>query len=183
MTSIKTSATSPLCIAEVVPDRFSGQIGITLRPGKEDPHGMTRASDRDLDIDLDVVERWGATVVVTLITDSEMDLCLGCWGLRDAVEARHAEWWHLPIRDGDVPGPDFERRWAGGTGEAIRDRPCLGFDVLIHCEGGLGRAGVLGTRLLVELGEDSENAIEPLAQEHHFRSAKPVPPTNSPKTK
>jgi ADP-ribosyl-[dinitrogen reductase] hydrolase len=31
--------------------------------------------------------------------------------------------------------------------------------VLVHCKGGLGRAGTIAARLLVELGEKPENAI------------------------
>jgi ADP-ribosyl-[dinitrogen reductase] hydrolase len=34
-----------------------------------------------------------------------------------------------------------------------------GFDVLVHCKGGLGRAGTIAARLLVELGTDPDVAI------------------------
>ena len=34
-----------------------------------------------------------------------------------------------------------------------------GEDVLVHCKGGLGRAGMIAARLLVELGMDPEQAI------------------------
>jgi thiazole synthase len=61
------------------------------------------------------------------------------------------EWWHAPIPDGWPPGPDFEDAWAT-VGEAVRDRLRLGFDVLVHCRGGLGRAGTVAARLLVEDG-------------------------------
>jgi protein-tyrosine phosphatase len=33
-------------------------------------------------------------------------------------------------------------------------------DVLVHCRGGLGRAGTIAARLLVELGMDPAKAIE-----------------------
>ena len=38
---------------------------------------------------------------------------------------------------------------------------CLrsGGDVLVHCKGGLGRAGMIAARLLVELGMAPEQAI------------------------
>ena len=68
------------------------------------------------------------------------------------------EWWHAPIPDGWPPGPDFEDTWAS-AGEAIRDRLRLGFDVLVHCRGGLGRAGTVAARLLVELGASPDGAI------------------------
>ena len=34
-----------------------------------------------------------------------------------------------------------------------------GCDVLVHCRGGLGRAGTIAARLLVELGMEPETAI------------------------
>ena len=42
---------------------------------------------------------------------------------------------------------------------AIRDRLRSGFDVLIHCRGGLGRAGTIAARLLVELGMRPDAAV------------------------
>ena len=41
----------------------------------------------------------------------------------------------------------------------MRDRLRLGFDVLVHCRGGLGRAGTVAARLLVELGTSPDEAI------------------------
>ena len=142
---------------DVSPGDGSGRIGITLCPGKKDPRGWSGDWNRDLGLDLDEIQRWGATAVISLITDEEMD-CLQVGGLRDAVEERHMEWWHLPIPDMNPPGSDFERGWKV-AGEAIRDRLRMGFDVLVHCKGGLGRAGTVTARLLVELGESPDHAI------------------------
>ena len=68
-------------------------------PGKMDPAGLTGAWARDLDLDLDLIQRWGATAVVSLITDQEIDY-LGVRNLSGAVRDRYMEWWHLPIEDG-----------------------------------------------------------------------------------
>lgn len=65
---------------------------------------------------------------------------------------------HAPIPDGWPPGRDFEDAWPA-VGEAMRDRPRPGFDVLIHCRGGPGRAGAVAARLLVEPGASPEEAI------------------------
>ena len=48
---------------------------------------------------VDAIQRWGATAVVTLITDEEIDY-LKIPDLQQAVRDRHMEWWHLPIQDG-----------------------------------------------------------------------------------
>ncbi|MCY4074713.1 MAG: ADP-ribosylglycohydrolase family protein [Acidobacteria bacterium] len=154
---VKTSESDPIRVAAVTPADGHGRIGITLCPGKTDPAGISGAWARDLGADLDAIEGWGATAVVSLITDAEMDY-LGVRGLAAAVRARHMEWWHAPIPDGRPPGPDFEDRWAV-AGPALRDRLRAGFDILVHCRGGLGRAGTVAARLLVELGAGAEDAV------------------------
>ena len=186
MSPAKTSENDPLRIASVIPRHGFGRIGITLCPGKKQLHGWSGHWDRDLDLDLDEVMRWGATAVITLITEAELD-ALQVRGLPEAVENRHMEWWHLPIPDVQPPGPEFELAWEV-AGEAIRDRLAQGFDVLVHCKGGLGRAGTVAARLLVELGEDcdeairrvrearSGSAIETHEQEAHVRHCRPVEP-------
>ncbi len=177
MPTPKTSESDPLRIAAVTLGNGHGRIGITLCPGKTDPDGISGAWARDLDTDLDAIQRWGATAVVSLITDEEIDH-LSVRDLPKGVQDRHMEWWHAPIPDGRPPGPEFEDAWAV-AGEAIRDRLRLGFDVLLHCRGGLGRAGTIAARLLVELGARpsdairrvrdarSRHAIEAMSQEVH----------------
>ena len=76
-------------------------------PGKTDPAGMAGPWARDLGTDLDAVQRWGATAVLSLITEEELDL-LSVRALPGAVRSRHMEWWHAPIPDGRAPGPEFE---------------------------------------------------------------------------
>ena len=148
---------NPLRIASVTPGEGHGRIGITLCPGKTDPAGMSGPHARNLEADLDKVQHWGATAVLSLITDEEFD-DLSVRNLPDAVRDRHMEWLHAPIPDGWPPGRDFEDAWSV-AGEAMRDRLRLGFDVLVHCRGGLGRAGTVAARLLVELGASPEEAI------------------------
>jgi len=157
MPATRTSESSPLRVAAVTPGNGYGRIGITLCPGKTDPSGMSGPWARDLDADLDAIQRWGATAVITLITDEELEF-LSVRGFPGAVRDKHMEWWHAPIPDGWPPGREFEDAWTV-AGEAIRDRLRLGFDVLVHCRGGLGRAGTVAARLLVELGASSDDAI------------------------
>ena len=186
-----TSETSPLRIASVAPTDGRGRIGITLCPGKTDPAAMSGATARDLTTDLDAIRDWGATAVVSLVTAREIDY-LKVPDLGKAVRGRHMEWWHTPIPDGEPPDPAFERRWAV-AGEAIRDRLRLGFDVLVHCKGGLGRAGTVAARLLVELGAHPDDAIrrvrevrpgaiENEAQEAHVAACARRPPAVPPRS-
>jgi len=77
--------------------------------------------------------------------------------LRLAEDERGAA--HLPIRDVGTPGPEFEEHWAAYS-ERLRQRLSAGENILVHCRGGLGRAGMVSARLLVESGVEPEAAIE-----------------------
>ena len=67
-------------------------------------------------------------------------------------------WFHLPIVDVSTPDKGFERHWEV-AGDRLRTLLRSGRDVLVHCRGGRGRAGMIGTRLLIELGMEPETAI------------------------
>jgi ADP-ribosyl-[dinitrogen reductase] hydrolase len=83
------------------------------------------------------------------------------------------DWLHLPIADVSVPGPDFEARWVE-VGEGLRARLRDGFDVLVHCKGGLGRAGTIAARLLIELGGTERRGRPPACGlcGRHYRDAR-----------
>ncbi|SCW76333.1 ADP-ribosyl-[dinitrogen reductase] hydrolase [Sphingobium faniae] len=153
----RTSFSHPLQIAELSCGRGRGRIGITLCPGKRQCDASTGVWERDLDIDLDLVVRWGASAVVTLIEDHELR-ALGVERLGTAVRERHMDWFHLPVRDVSVPGADLEEQWAV-MGPNLRSRLRQGFDILVHCKGGLGRAGTIAARLMAELGTEPAEAI------------------------
>lgn len=155
---VRTSYTHPLQIAEVRPFDGRGRIGITFCPGKKQTYAASGVWNRDLGVDLDAVRHWGAAVVVTLIEEHELT-ALGVNMMGEEVLRRHMLWRHLPIKDVSVPTSAFERRWAE-AGRELRAILNSGFDVLVHCKGGLGRAGTISARLLVELGMDHGSAID-----------------------
>lgn len=180
----RTSHSHPLQIAEVQPAPGLGKIGLTLCPGKTQSWGLSGSWARDLALDLDVAAAWDAAVVVTLVEPHELDR-LQVGGLGAAVRDRHMEWLHLPISDGGIPNEAFEAAWVD-TGESLRARLRSGFNVLVHCMGGLGRAGTIASRLLVELGwmpaeairtvrEVRPGALETASQERFVRGCGPVP--------
>ena len=84
-----------------------------------------------------------------------------------------------------MPGAAFETAWVE-VGEGLRDRLRAGSDIVVHCKGGLGRAGMIAARLMVELGvppamaieavrRARPGAIETTAQERHVLACRPVP--------
>jgi protein-tyrosine phosphatase len=181
---VRTSKTHPLKIAEVQASLQHGRIGITFCPGKHDLNAATGAWQRDLDIDLDEIKKWGASLILTLVEKEELEQ-LPVTGLGDGVEARGMEWLHLSIRDASAPSASFEESWLT-HGEHIRRLLRDGSHIVVHCKGGQGRAGMIAARLLAELGmapdeamrlvrSKREGAIQTRAQEDVVRRAKPIP--------
>lgn len=117
----------------------------------------TGAWARNLDVDLDAIAAWGARLVLTLVEPAELRT-LAVANLGQEVERRGMDWRHLPIADFSVPGEAFEAEWRL-QGREIRQLLRSGADVLVHCKGGLGRAGMMAARLLVELGMPPDDAI------------------------
>jgi ADP-ribosyl-[dinitrogen reductase] hydrolase len=134
-----------------------GKLGVTLCPGKIQSFGLTGAWARDLALDLDAVAAWNAAAILTLVESHELDR-LKVPQLGEEVRARHIDWHHLPIVDRGIPDVEFEKVW-DQVGEGLRARLRAGFNVLVHCMGGLGRAGTIASRLLVELGWEPGEAI------------------------
>jgi ADP-ribosyl-[dinitrogen reductase] hydrolase len=158
-TFMKTSLSDPIQIAVVRPTPQHGRIGITFCPGKKDNYSMSSGPwNRDLSVDVEAIKRWGAAVVVTLVEQHELET-LQVTELGELVHSKGMDWLHLPIRDVSVPSASFESEWRR-SGEFIRSLLRNQFDVVVHCRGGLGRAGSIAARLLVELGETSEKAID-----------------------
>jgi ADP-ribosyl-[dinitrogen reductase] hydrolase len=113
--------------------------------------------DRDLSLDLDAVRDWGAAAVVTLVEPKEL-VVLRVEHLGEEVLRRRMLWFHLPIIDVSTPDEGFERQWEV-AGNELRMLLRSGRDVLVHCRGGLGRAGTIAARLLIELGMEPATAI------------------------
>ena len=157
MAGARTSQTHPLQIAHVRASPSHGRIGITFCPGKHDNAASTGAWARDLPADLEIIAAWGARLVLTLVEPAELE-ALKVPHLGAAIRGLGLDWRHLPIADYSVPTEAFEQQWET-HGRDIRALLRGGADVLVHCKGGLGRAGMMAARLLVELGVAPEQAI------------------------
>jgi ADP-ribosylglycohydrolase len=106
---------------------------------------------------LAAIRKWGATRVVTLVESDELAM-LGVPHLGAAMRAAGLTWHHLPVRDVSVPGAAAMTDW-----RALSPLLHAGFErgerVLLHCRGGLGRAGTIAALLMVERGADPATAI------------------------
>ena len=95
--------------------------------------------------------------------------------------ARGKDWLHMPITEVSAPAARYEaarREHGPRLIAAVRS----GARVLVHCKGGLGRAGTVAALMLVDLGmapgdairaireARSQNAIETTAQERYINT-------------
>jgi ADP-ribosyl-[dinitrogen reductase] hydrolase len=153
----RTSDTHPLQIVSVdTPGK--GRIGMTFCPGKQDPEAMTGPWARDLQTDLAAIVDWGASALVTLLELHEFEK-LAVPELGRMAQSHGLDWYHLPIRDVSIPSAAFEAQWAEAGG-VLQSRLLDGQSVVVHCRGGIGRTGLVATRLLVELGEAPALALK-----------------------
>lgn len=153
----RTSLTHPLHIAEVRATGSKGVIGVTFCPGKQQKDAMSGVWDRDLEIDLDAIRAWGASTIITLIEPKEI-AALNVNGIGKLSVERGMNWLHMPITDVSAPDRRFGEAW-GEHGARLIGELRAGARVLVHCKGGLGRAGTVAALMLVELGMAPEDAI------------------------
>jgi protein-tyrosine phosphatase len=177
----RTSESDPLFIDSFQPGDSTGLIGMTFCPGKKDLHANTGAWERDLNLDLDAVVRWGATAVVSLMTEGDFhNLKVPVSDFKKGLESRRLRWFHLPIEDGHAPDDQFRLKWDAQVRREIHEILDGGHNVMVHCRGGLGRTGTIAAQLLVEYGSSREGAIsqvrrsrkgaiETRAQENYIR--------------
>lgn len=186
--AVRTSASHPLQIGTIQLEG-GAKIGITFCPGKKQPQSETGSWDRELDTDLAAIKAWGATQLVTLIAPWEFAE-LGVETLADRAKAHGLSWHHAPILDGHIPGivpKGFDATaWFECVWPTILSQLNVALDrgdgVVVHCKGGLGRAGTAAALLLAKrqpsLGVDEvidrirevrPNAVETVIQERYLK--------------
>ncbi|TXN17247.1 hypothetical protein FV219_00745 [Methylobacterium sp. WL122] len=180
----RTSITHPIRIDTISAGNGLGNIGITFCPGKVQADAATGSWARDLRTDLEAILEWGASAVVSLIETPEIER-LQVEAIGEECRRLGPTWIHLPIPDVSTPTDAFEEAWVM-VGEGLRSILRNGFSIVVHCKGGLGRAGTVAARLLTELGADPAEAIrivrearpgaiETQAQEQHVLRQRMIP--------
>ncbi|MCC6528157.1 MAG: ADP-ribosylglycohydrolase family protein [Polyangiaceae bacterium] len=165
MARFRTSDTHPIRVDWLV--EAPGRIGLTLAPGKHAPSLTGAPWARDLAADLDrLTGELGVRVLVCLLEAEEMAR-LRIPTLLEEAAARGLETHWLPIADGGVP-PSVEA--ARALVARLVARSAEGAPVVVHCQGGIGRAGTLGGCALVELGMTTLEALATLKERRDPRS-------------
>jgi protein-tyrosine phosphatase len=126
-----------------------GRVALSSCPGRTDVGG-------DVESDVQHLQLLDISVVVSLVTDVEMDY-YGAVGLRRELRAANVHSVQFPIEDTQPPKDLLAtqalcRNILGWLEE--------GKNVLIHCIGGWGRSGTIAAALLTHQGYEADAAIE-----------------------
>jgi protein-tyrosine phosphatase/nicotinamidase-related amidase/aminoglycoside phosphotransferase (APT) family kinase protein len=124
-----------------------GRLGITVCPGRRD-------RGRDLDADLAKLRSEGATRLLCLLSDSELNWA-GVPDLGSRAQAAGLTYRRLPIPDQGTP----DIADAIELAQWCRDATKRGETVVVTCMGGLGRSGTVAACSLVAAGAPPDGAI------------------------
>lgn len=154
---VRTSETDPIRV-DFLPDDAGlgpGRLGMTFAPGKK-ASGGAGLWERDLDMDLArLVDEYDARLLVSMLRKSEYAL-LRIEDLADRAAAHQLDFHAFPIEDGGVPSSVAS---VATLVQMILERVRSGDNVVAHCRGGLGRAGLIAACCLTAVGHDADQAM------------------------
>lgn len=160
---MKTSITHPILVNWIhgTDTTHTGRVGLTFAPGKQ-AHGIDGHWHRDLVVDIDrLVDVYDTKLLVCLLQDSELQML----NIPDYVEVaeRRVRVLRLPIPDGGVLADVADVHVVVDEIHRVVD---AGDTVVIHCRGGLGRAGTIGGCYLKARGLDDGAVFAALRARH-----------------
>ncbi len=117
----------------------------------------TGSWDRQLDIDLQALVDMGVSHLVSLITDEDMRM-LRVEDLPQQAQISGLTWDHLPFADTTAPTEAWMEQANPVLNRIIETIPA-GAKVVVHCMGGLSRAGTFASLYLWLRGMDMHDAI------------------------
>jgi len=175
MSATRTSNTDPIKVAYVSIEGVEGKIGITLCPGKQASSYHGTNWERNLEADIATLKMTNPAIstIVTLVETWEMNDLLKVPELLDTYVAEGYESIHLPIIDTTPPTKEWLLDWNIVWSPILENRLYSGDDVLIHCRGGLGRAGTVAALLLMEMGIEVSEAIAKVRKSRSMNAINP----------
>lgn len=165
---MRNSTTHPLMVNWIPIEGDTGRIGLTLCPGKYQPVSWTGGWDRTLSIDIATLVDLETDRIVSLITDEDMEL-LRVTELPQEIAEQGLVWEHLPFEDTTVP----TRAWLEAAKPVFRlllTSIPEGENVVVHCMGGLSRAGTFVSIYLWLRGSSMVDAISRVRKERSSRA-------------
>ena len=154
---MRNSTTHPLYVSWIEVEGDEGALGMTLCPGKYQPVASTGSWDRQLDMDVDALVEMNVVRLISLVTDEDMRV-LRVEALPQEVQSKGLNWNHLPFADTTAPD-DAWMKEAMPVMARIITEILEGSKVVVHCMGGLSRAGTFASIYLWMRGSQMEDAI------------------------
>lgn len=127
-----------------------GRLSLSISPGKKDSKW-----NRDLEMDLNVMKTNGVQVIVCLLEWSEMRK-LGISDYPRKAQESGFLFYHIPIRDRGTP----HQNEISVLVPLLVQHLAFGQNILVHCRGGLGRAGTVCACCLGHFGYEGRLAID-----------------------
>ena len=155
---MRNSTTHPLYVSWIELEGDEGALGLTLCPGKYQPVASTGSWDRQLDVDVQALVDMGVSHVISLITDDDMRV-LRVEDLPQELQNNGLAWDHLPFADTTAP-TDAWMDLASPVLQKILTTVPEGAKVVVHCMGGLSRAGTFASLYLWLRGMTMREAID-----------------------
>ncbi|MDG1886793.1 MAG: protein-tyrosine phosphatase family protein [Alphaproteobacteria bacterium] len=140
-------------------------LGLTNCPGRRHRSLSGKIWDRNLSADFETIEKWNADALISLNQNEEFTM-LGVPEFTKLAKVQNFDWYHLPIHDFGMPGPEFNAAW-DRHGSNILQMVNGGARLIIHCAYGLGRSGTFAAKILTAFNICPKIAIE------QVRSARP----------
>ena len=125
----------------------SGIIGMSPLPGAKGSYTK----------DMAVWMNWKPDAILSMTGQAEMKM-LGSADIPDDLRNANIQWLHFPVDDFQAAPADREVLWVP-ISQTLHRVLNDGGRVIVHCRGGCGRTGMAVLRLMVEAGEDGENAL------------------------
>lgn len=105
------------------------------------------------------IKAFPAAALVTLMEMGELEWAgPSLSALNTACNALNIRHLHLPIVDECIPDAAWDKTWRD-VGPQLHEILQTGLNIVFHCRGGRGRAGLAATRLLMDTGEPAKQAI------------------------
>eukprot|EP00210_Caulerpa_lentillifera_P002190 g2104.t1 len=146
-TTVKTSQTHPMNVSWVMKSNTGGRVGLTFCPGKKVCRGGVYWC-RNLDADLTRLKTdFGVTTVVCLLSQAELT-SLNLRNYAADVQSKGLKVHSFPIVD--MSAPDSLNKTVDFV-DLIKTKLADGEVIIIHCRGGVGRAGLIASCLLLRL--------------------------------
>ena len=165
----------------IEPKGVNGRILITSFPGL-DEKGIFQ--ELNFQTQLNILKKNNCSSITSFVEDKEFDKLCNKKQFIENVYKQNIKWYHLPIADLSAPDSEFKYQWQ--TKKVLLKKELItGKNILLHCWGGKGRAGTVAAILLIEFGENKneainivrakrKGAIESKAQEDFILSYRPI---------